>query len=212
MANSSVRNAALTKPLKPAAVAESKKRKRGRPEQVSEVVFNATGELLSEIAIQSLSFELLAERAGVHKTTLYRRWGKPANLIAEFLKWVSTKRVPMPDTGTLEGDIKAFVKLYATHFNSDLGKTINRILIDNQASASEELADWVKIHYEYQLKSYTDLAKRALDRGEINRIADFLFATELIVGPMLLRSTLSGFEIDDAAEDKLVAVALAYLT
>ena len=63
MANSSVRNAALTKPLKPAAVAESKKRKRGRPEQVSEVVFNATGELLSEIAIQSLSFELLAERA-----------------------------------------------------------------------------------------------------------------------------------------------------
>lgn len=187
------------------------KRKRGRPEHVADTVFNATLDLLSEIPVQSLSFELLAERAGVHKTTLYRRWGKPAILIKEVLLWISAERVPMPDTGSLEGDIKALVRVYAEHFRSDLGKTINRVLIDSQCSATEAIAGWAQDHYQYQLESYTRLANKALSRGEIRRVEDFLFATELVLGPMLLRSCLSGNIIDTETEARLSDVALSYL-
>lgn len=193
------------------ATATQPKRKRGRPVEVVEKVFETTHNLLMTVPIQSLTFELIAERADIHKTTLYRRWTNVPNLITEVLNWISSERIPMPDTGSLEGDIRELVSLYGAHFRSDLGKTINRILIDHQHTKIEGVSDWMEAHFQSQHAAFTQVASRSLERGEIQSVEDFIFAIELVLGPMLMRSSLNGIAFDESTEQIWSTIALNYL-
>lgn len=168
--------------------------------------------LLMEMPLQAISFEVIAEKARVHKTTLYRRWGTPANLMAEVLNWISSERIPMPDTGSLEGDIRELVALYGEHFRSDLGVTINRILNDHRHTRIDGVDDWMEAHLRRQYESFAEVANRAVRRGGIRSIGEFMFAMELVLGPMLMRSSLNGIPFDRDAEDKWTRVALDYLS
>jgi AcrR family transcriptional regulator len=49
----------------------------------------------------------IAERAGVTSSTVYRRWGSLENLVGEMVDAMVSDRSPLPDTGSLAGDIRA---------------------------------------------------------------------------------------------------------
>ena len=52
------------------------------------------------------SVENVALRAGVHKTTVYRRWPDRETLVADALTDTVAQGVPSPDTGSFEGDLR----------------------------------------------------------------------------------------------------------
>ena len=47
----------------------------------------------------------IASRAGVQKTTLYRRWGDAEALLHEAVACQPREAIPVPDTGSLHGDL-----------------------------------------------------------------------------------------------------------
>ena len=49
-------------------------------------------------------------RAGVHKTTIYRRWGSKERLVAEALEEAAESRIGAPDIGDVEGDLRALAR------------------------------------------------------------------------------------------------------
>ena len=53
----------------------------GRTARVAESVFAAAIAELAERDFADISIESIAERAGVHKTTVYRRWGSTPGLV-----------------------------------------------------------------------------------------------------------------------------------
>ncbi len=81
----------------------------GRSARVRADVHRAVEELLGEVSPDALTIPMIAARAGVHPTTVYRRWGS----IRELLGDVATSRfsggLVVPDSGTLRADLVRWV-------------------------------------------------------------------------------------------------------
>jgi AcrR family transcriptional regulator len=86
-------------------------RKPGRPRsaQAHKAIIDATLELLAEEGYQGLSIEEVAARAGVGKSTIYRRWPSKEELVVEALRHVQMD-VPVMDTGNFRNDLTALLK------------------------------------------------------------------------------------------------------
>ncbi len=82
----------------------------GRPLDASrdDVLRAAALELLADIGYDRLTIDKIAARAGAGKATIYRRWSGKAELIVDALMCEKVK-LPVPDTGTLRGDLAALV-------------------------------------------------------------------------------------------------------
>ena len=55
---------------------------------------------------EEVTIPRVAERAGVHQATLYRRWGDVAGLVDDVVAERLGEVAPLPDTGTLRGDLE----------------------------------------------------------------------------------------------------------
>jgi AcrR family transcriptional regulator len=101
----------------------------GRSARVRQDVLAAATELLTEAGYDGLSIEAVAGRAGVHKTTVYRRWPTKADLIADALTARSAQHVPVPDTGTFAGDLAELAESIAANIGSPVGGAMTRTLV-----------------------------------------------------------------------------------
>jgi AcrR family transcriptional regulator len=101
-------------PTAPNAPAATGTRPGGRSARVRAAVHRAVEELLVEGAGDALSVPAVAARAGVHATTLYRRWGTLGELLADVATSRFTGEVVVPDTGTLRGDLERWSAGVAT--------------------------------------------------------------------------------------------------
>ncbi|GAA4539984.1 TetR/AcrR family transcriptional regulator [Pseudonocardia xishanensis] len=62
----------------------------------------------------TLTLPVVAARAGVHPTTLYRRWGSVAELLADVATSRFSGDVVVPDTGSLRADLERWAASVAT--------------------------------------------------------------------------------------------------
>src|SRR3954452_25418018 len=79
----------------------------GRTARTRTAVFDAALAELVEHGFDQLSVEGVAVRAGVHKTTVYRRWGNKGELVAEALRDAADSSLATPDTGDVADDVRA---------------------------------------------------------------------------------------------------------
>ena len=85
------------------------RRTGGRSARVHTAVLAATIDVLLDRGIDGLTIAEIAERAGVHETTVYRRWGTKANLALEAVLSTSILEIPAPNTNSLRGDLLALL-------------------------------------------------------------------------------------------------------
>ncbi|MFD0884744.1 TetR/AcrR family transcriptional regulator, partial [Streptosporangium algeriense] len=88
----------------------------GRSARVRDAVRQATLAELAEHGYGGLTVENVAIRSGVHKTTVYRRWGNVEGLIADALELAREEPWPMPDTGSFQEDLREIVRLVQSGF------------------------------------------------------------------------------------------------
>jgi len=86
----------------------------GRSARVRAAVHRAVEELLADAPAEALTVPLIAARAGVHPTTVYRRWESLGDLLAAVAASRFSGDVVVPDTGTLRGDLERWVTDVAT--------------------------------------------------------------------------------------------------
>jgi len=84
----------------------SHSRPGGRSARVRAAVHHAVEELVTEGPVEDLTMPVIAARAGVHPTTLYRRWGSLAELLGEVATSRFSGDIVVPDTGTVRGDLE----------------------------------------------------------------------------------------------------------
>ena len=90
------------------SASNSKRRPGGRSARIRQAVLDAAFAELGEKGYGGLSIEAVALRSGVAKTTVYRRWPTRDELVADALDSRSDRNEPVPDTGSLRGDLKEF--------------------------------------------------------------------------------------------------------
>jgi AcrR family transcriptional regulator len=140
------------------------RRPGGRTARVRAAVHEAVVDLLREEEWGDLSIALVAERSGVHQTTLYRRWGTLAALVDDVVTERLTHSSPVPDTGTLRGDLEAYAVQVAEDVASPLGAVFLRAaMVGTHAEGGEPPRQVYLLERGMQLQAMLD---RARDRGE----------------------------------------------
>lgn len=91
----------------PAPAGSPRRRPGGRTARVRAEVLDAVRAELGEHGYDGLTVDAVAARAGVHRATVYRRWGDVGGLLADVLDAAGDDDWRPPDTGSLVGDLAA---------------------------------------------------------------------------------------------------------
>ncbi len=175
----------------PDAVAETaiQRRPGGRSARVREAVLDATLALVAEVGIEKLSIAAVAARADVHETSVYRRWKTRENLIIDALLNYSEQHLPIPDTGSLRGDLSRFGATLATYLATPMG----RALVQALATAAEDpsIAEARASFWQARYELARTMIERAVSRGEIAPSTDARLVLEALVAPLNFRALMA---------------------
>jgi AcrR family transcriptional regulator len=112
-----------------------------RIEQTRDLVFAATLELMAEHGNSAITVEAIAERSGVARSTIYRRWPDLPRLYFEaFARLRSRRQVAGALTGDTVADLEVYIRETAEHLNDPTYFSVTLFLLANAAS-SEHYAE-----------------------------------------------------------------------
>lgn len=180
----------------------------GRAARVRSDVLAAASELLMEVGYDKTSVEDVAARAGVHKTTVYRRWPTKPELIAAAVGAQAAENVPVPDTGSVVGDLQAFAREIVANVGSEGGTRRSRSLVA-AAATSDEVADNMHALWAERLAISATIVERAIERGELPPGSDPNLIIETLIGPIWVRLLLTGEPINNDLADRVSLLVIS---
>jgi len=151
----------------------------GRSARVRTAVFDAATELLREPDWSRVTMARIAERAGVNSTTVYRRWGSLENLVGDLADATVSERAPLPDTGTLAGDIRAHSQILVNDLTGESRRFLLRALIIAGNGADDDSGQRALLE---RTGGARIMFERAAARGEPT--VDAIGYFEGVVGPL----------------------------
>jgi AcrR family transcriptional regulator len=182
-----------------------RRRPGGRSARVRAAAIAATLEELAESGYAALSLERVAQRAGVHKTTLYRRWGTREDLVLEAMLERAAQRVTVPDTGALRTDLLELARTAAANAGTPEVAAMARAVVA-ESPYDERLATANRRFWAERLALDATIVERAIARGEAVPDTEPREVIESVIGPIHLRLLLTGEPVDDAFLQRLVTV------
>jgi AcrR family transcriptional regulator len=124
-------------------------------------IYTSVGELVGEGA-GKISFPVIAERAGVNPTTLYRRWHDVNALLEEVAVAALTRDgEPVPDTGSLEQDLTEWANIIAR----DITRPERTRYLRAMVAARVEIVSNCAVT-ETRREQAAEMVRRARERGE----------------------------------------------
>ena len=179
----------------------------GRAERVRSSVLQAAVDLLTEVGYEKMSVEDVAARAGVHKTTVYRRWPTKAELTADAASLNSAEAVPIPDTGSVAGDLRLLAREVVANIGTEGGARRSRS-IAAAAATSDELVTAMHGFWAHRLALSAQVIDRAIERGELPPSTDANLVIETVIGPLWIRLLLTGEPITEELADQVVELVI----
>ncbi|WP_244943085.1 TetR/AcrR family transcriptional regulator [Streptomyces inhibens] len=169
----------------------------GRSARVQQAVHAAVRELDTEVGRSALTIPLIAARAGVTPSTIYRRWGD----IQELLSDVAVEHL-RPDTGPEDlGDLTSDMRAWAEQFVEEMASEVGRAYIrdallgdpesNNASQCSAYAADAIDV-----------ILGRAGARGET--APDVETVLDAVVAPIMYRILFRPSPLDAAYARRLV--------
>ncbi|MGN6101017.1 MAG: TetR/AcrR family transcriptional regulator [Devosia sp.] len=136
-------------------------RQGGRSARIQKEVHAATRALLETHERGALTVPMIAEKAGVTPSTIYRRWGDLGQLLADVAVERMRPAAAPDDTGATASDLEAFVTQYAEEMSSKVGRAMLRDIL---ADGDDDIAAVKCCRFTYDHLNI--IAARAADRGE----------------------------------------------
>ncbi|MEU6015724.1 TetR/AcrR family transcriptional regulator [Streptomyces sp. NPDC047515] len=195
-------------PVPAPPLAPGTRRPGGRTARTRAAVRDAVLTGLAEHGYPGLSVEYVAEHSGVHKTTLYRRWGNLEGLVADALDLTGEDDWTPPDTGSLEGDLRALAHTTADAFTDPAAAAAPTAFIA-AAFQSQRAAEALTTFYVNRFARCEDLVARAVARGELDRRTDAGALVRAVTSPLFLRLFITREPIDERLPDQAANAALA---
>jgi len=171
-------------------LASEKTRPGGRTERTRLAVLQATLDELAERGYAALTVEAVAERAGIHKTTLYRRWRNAEGLVAEALLLGTEQDWKAPDTGTLEGDLACLTRELVHWFTNPAVSALPTASV-SAGFQSDQAAAALRVFYADRHERCTEIVARAIDRGEAPGGTDPIDVVRAACAPIFYRLFVS---------------------
>src|SRR5215467_10346711 len=140
------------------------RRPGGRSARVVAAILNATLEEFGRVGYARLRIGAVAERSGVNKTTIYRRWREKSALACAALKTVGGPPFD-PDSGCVRTDLAASFRQATRGWTTPRGRALLRVIAAERADPTvDRLARMLR---ERHVASRRLMLERAIGRGEL---------------------------------------------
>ncbi|MEV5351874.1 TetR/AcrR family transcriptional regulator [Streptomyces sp. NPDC086081] len=177
----------------------------GRPRSAAAdaAILAATREALVDLGWSKLTLGDVATRAGVAKTTLYRRWAGKNELVVDAVAELFDA-LELPDRGSLAADIEGVVAQFAAILALPEAKS-GLMAVVAEATRDEALRERVRASVvDRQKRLVLQGRARAQARGELPpepdpgaaaRTVDLIF--DMVAGAVVHRTLVSGEPVDE---------------
>ena len=181
----------------------------GRPRdlRVDAAILDATLALIVEHGVETLRVDDVAERAGVGKAAIYRRYRSRDELLTAAIA-VLVREIAIPDTGSTKKDLLALmhdaVQVYgnapAAQAMPALIAAMNRNPTLAQATREGFLAA--------RRDALREVLERGIERGDLRPDLDVELALDVLGGPLFYRLLVTGGPIDTRLAEGVVDLLL----
>jgi len=192
---------------RPGARKLARLRTGGRSARVVSEVLSATLEEFATQGYAGFSVEAVALRAGVNKTTIYRRWPAKADLVGAALASLRDDDPEPPDSGTLREDLLQVLKHWAAQMVTPRRRAIMQSLV--VANTDPEMQAIVRRMRAERPAIPQVVFERAFKRRELPRGSDTDLIAAALLGPLHSRTAWKREPVDDAFVRSLVELVVA---
>jgi AcrR family transcriptional regulator len=172
------------------------KRPGGRTAAVTNAIRSAVEELVTEKGRDKVSIPMVAERAGINATTIYRRWPDAGTMINDIATYQLDPSRPLPDTGNLRSDVAEWATEVLMHYRKPVNAALLRA---GSANAGDSQSDC--------LRGLLDEVARLVERAGDNAPVTAQDVVDGVLAPVMYRIIFIPASLtDDYAEhltDKL---------
>jgi AcrR family transcriptional regulator len=192
-----------------AAAVRSETGRLGRPRsaEVDQAILDATLALFADRGYDGLTIEAVADKAGVAKSTIYRRYTDKAELLLAAIECSTGAKTAPPDTGSLRDDLfEIACNLRRMLTTTDVGKTLPSTL-----AAMARHPGLARAHRKFtarRRRTSIDAVARGIERGEVAPDTDPDLLVDMIAGPIFYRTLVTGAALDDVVLAALVDAAI----
>lgn len=170
-------------------------------------MLSATVAELARVGYVELRVEDIAARAGVNKTTVYRRWPTKAELVSAALRAVVGQGEPVPETGSARRDLLELVHRALAFLRTPEGRAIARLVTMERADPDvDRIARGLR---DDLLAARRRVVERAQERGELAREIDPRLVIDAIFAPVMSSVVRFNETLDDAMIEKLVDLVVS---
>ena len=183
--------------------------KQIRGARLQHAVLDATITRIEEVGIGDVRISDIASMAGVHETSIYRRWKTLPRLLVEALIARIGTEIPIPDTGSVQTDLESFLHDLAQFSETAAGAALIRgtIVTDLDPQAKAVLRNF----WDQRLAVAGKIIVRGQDRGEVTAAADTQLVLLALGGLVHLYVTHIGDVIPDDLPARAVAMVMPSL-
>ena len=180
---------------------------RPRSDEARRAALEATLDLLAANGVDGVTFEEVAARSGVAKSTLYRHFGTKQSMLVEAANSCFVEQ-STPDTGDLLEDLREIVRKGS---DTEDKHRVPDVMPPLLASDDPELRRCLLAMLEERHRPVRTVLQLAQLRGEIDRDLDLDTAVALIIGPFVQRKMLERGEVTPEFRTTVIETAVAGL-
>jgi AcrR family transcriptional regulator len=181
-----------------------------RGQDTTVAILRAVLELGGEIGFDALTVERLAERVGVAKTTIYRRWPNISTVVMDAFLAEVDQAAPIVARGTARESLAEAMRSLASLYRGPHGNTL-RVLI-GRAQVDDELRQAMAVRWvEPRREAARAIVRRGIRARELRAGLDPDVLLDLLYGPIYHRMLIpyEGVDLSDAYVDGLVDVVFS---
>lgn len=182
-----------------------------RGSRTEAAILAATRELLSKGGVRQLTVEGVAARAGVAKTTIYRRWRSKDELALAVLIDMVQTIVAVPELADTRAELIALLQGAVRILGKTLMGSVMQGLVSELSTDSDLARAFREQVVALRLGEVDRLIQRGVARGEIRPGVDVSLTHDLLFGPVYYRLLLSGAPLDKKLAVRIVDAVLPAL-
>jgi AcrR family transcriptional regulator len=169
---------------------------RPRSAEADAAIADAVLGLLAESGFEGVTVEAVAQRAGVARSTVYRRFPDRIRLVESVLHQACQIPVVEPDTGSVGGDLLAIATgLRRVLTTTEFGRALPAVVA--AAAGNAEVAEAHRAFVATRRRVSFDAVRRGVERGEVDPDLDPEVLIDMVVGPVFHRLFMSRRSVTD---------------
>jgi AcrR family transcriptional regulator len=180
----------------------------GRRARTDAAILDATRAILAETGVRSLTVEGVAQRSGVAKTTIYRRWRGRHELALAVLIDMVDNVVATPDLGSTREEFAHLLRAGVRVLGTTLMGRVMQGLVSDLAADPELARAFRERVVGRRVAEVRRLRDRGVERGDLRPGIDVALMNELLFGPIYYRLLLSGGPLEPGLAEAIVDVVL----